>query len=612
MLQFVGNNAFVATVLEGGFQALSTAAADDRINGLNLLALEPMRSEYKLETTVAEGEIGEWAVNEDNVASVRVEYWSDAEADALIAAIENVGGQVVERSDAFETLTVEVPESAIGAIGNLNGVSWIEPISPPFQEFNDSLRMRVGGDALAAAPFNLSGQGVRVGVWDGGRVDGHDDFGTRIHPTIGDIGSNVSNHATHVAGTIGGDGGRSQTEGGAPREWQGVAPDVDFYSWDFFGNTPNEVIDAINSATDGIDLSTNSWGFRIEGQLNNCNLYGDYPGIARDYDRIVRGDAATRPLPVLFAAGNERNDGDCGMSSQPPFENYAVVSPPGTAKNIITVGASNSNDDTMTTFSSWGPVDDGRIKPDVTAPGCQSNDDGVVTSTVIGNGYGSMCGTSMATPATAGIVAMLLEHFDNEGLAVPLPSTLKALLIHTAVDVGRPGPDYAFGYGRIDGVAAAEAITNRLTTEGVLTASGQVQTQQVQVIAGTPEFRATLVWDDAAAFAGAALTLVNDLDLRVIDPSGSEHRPFVLNPAAPANNAGQGVDAVNVVEQVVVTNPAAGTWEVEVASTRIAQGPQRYSLVTLSSAATPPPPPPPPQLRYFYTTLRVITKAAPR
>ncbi len=608
VLQFIGNNAFVATILDGGLEALAVATSDAP-PPQRVVSIEPMAVAYKLEASVAERRIGEWAV-EGDVARLRIEHYSDADATALAKVIEEAGGSVLDRSDAFDRMTVEIPADFIEEVGALNGVSWIEPVAPPREEFNDSSRARVGADTLATQPFGLTGAGIRVGVWDGGRIDGHGDFGTRLNTQRGDLGASVSNHATHVAGTVAADGAGSAGQGGTAGQWAGVAAGATLYSWDFFGDTADEVVIAVDDAQHGIDLSTNSWGWRIEGVLNNCALYGDYPGEARDYDRIVNGAAATRPLPVLFAAGNERNDGDCGMMG-PPFDNYAVVSPPGTAKNVITVGAANSNDDTMTTFSSWGPVDDGRIKPDVTAPGCQSNGDTRVTSTMPGGVYGGMCGTSMATPATAGIVALLLEHHDAVLQTAPLPSTLKALLIQTAVDLGRPGPDYAFGYGRIDGVAAVEAITARQMSEGLFNATGNDTTSTFNVTAGTSELRATLAWDDAAAAANVAQTLVNDLDLRLTDPSGTVHQPFILNTAVPDADALRGNDAVNNVEQVLVAAPQAGQWTATVRAARIAQGPQTYSLVLPATAATPPPPPPVAD-RYIYTTLRVITAGASR
>src|SRR6185295_1088189 len=128
----------------------------------------------------------------------------------------------------------------------------------------------------------------------------------------------------------------------------------------------------------------------------------------------------------------------------------------------IVVGAINSNDNSMTNFSSWGPVDDGRLRPDVVAPGCQTNGDNTVTSTAFAdpnnngvldagettNTYTGMCGTSMATPAVAGTLALVIQQWRaTMGAGTrPLPHTAKALLAHTATDLGNVGPDFANGF----------------------------------------------------------------------------------------------------------------------------------------------------------------------
>jgi hypothetical protein len=367
-----------------------------------------------------------------------------------------------------------------------------------------------------------------------------------------------------------------------------MATQAQILSWDFQGNVPAEHQDGMLNR--GIHLSNNSWTYIVQqAALNNCASYGDYDGSARDFDRIAVGAIGGRMLPVVFSAGNERDDGDCGMTGGPAFNNYAVVSPPSTAKNVITVGAINSNNATITGFSSWGPVDDRRLKPEVVAGGCATAGDTGVTSTRVlafpwvNDDYDQLCGTSMAAPAVSGVVALLMQQYQATlpflG-SMPSPATIKALLTHTATDLGRPGLDYVFGYGLINAQRAADIIAGWNIEHGNIISNGQVDTTWLTIVSGMPELKFTLAWDDPPAAANAARTLVNDLDLRLVDPSGQVHRPFVLNPTAPANNAGLGVDQVNVVEQVLVPNPQLGTWQLEVHRTRLAQGPQQYVLVS--------------------------------
>src|SRR5439155_678547 len=172
-----------------------------------------------------------------------------------------------------------------------------------------------------------------------------------------------------------------------------------------------------------------------------------------------------KPISVVFAAGNLRSMQPIDDCSAGP---YGTIGPPATAKNVITVGAINSDDQSMTIFSSWGPVRDGRLKPELVAPGAEVGNDGGVTSTMPGNSYGVLVGTSMATPVVSGAVALLVEdyraHYNGQD---PAPSTLKGLLVHTASDLDddtswfNKGPDFASGYGLVQIQDAVDQLRNQ-------------------------------------------------------------------------------------------------------------------------------------------------------
>jgi hypothetical protein len=282
------------------------------------------------------------------------------------------------------------------------------------------------------------------------------------------------------------------------------------------------------------------------------------------------------------------------MSCTPPYVNFANVNPPKPAKNLLVVGALNSNDASMTDFSSWGPVDDGRVKPEVVAAGDEQGGDGAIKSTVPGGGYSIMSGTSMAAPAGTGAAALVMEHHRAVIGRHPWPSTVRGLLMHTAQDLFNPGPDYRSGYGLIDLVAAVAAIDGReLREENV--AQDDVLELPLEVTGAGP-LKITIAWDDPAGAVGSAIALVNDLDLELVDPGAGIHRPWVLDPAAPDLPAGRGIDQRNNVEQVLVAEPAAGQWIVRVRGTNVPMGPQPVSLFGLVepgsqslAAATPEP-----------------------
>lgn len=239
----------------------------------------------------------------------------------------------------------------------------------------------------------------------------------------------------------------------------------------------------------------------------------------------------------------------------------------------------------MTSFSSWGPTDDGRLKPDIVAPGCQSGGDGGVTSTVPGDAYNTFCGTSMATPAVSGSVALILQdyrsmHSNND----PLPSTIKALLAQTAKDLGRTGPDFEFGYGRINVTSAINLIRSDTNANDVIIEKNIVEQDSKDVysltVSGQTQLKITLAWDDEPGMPNAAKELVNNLDLRLIAPDGTIHFPWLLDPNNPSIAATTGIDSVNNIEQVYVNNPSSGTWQVEVIGTAVPIAPQKYSLVS--------------------------------
>jgi uncharacterized repeat protein (TIGR01451 family) len=528
---------------------------------------------------------GAWALRAGDRVDVRVSCFADADLGDVSAAIAALGGETLSTAEELHRITASIPTAVFDQVTGLDDVRWVEEVPPPPKRSNDGSRLNVQADVVQAAPYNLTGNGVALGIWDGGSVDQfHDDFAGRI--TIGQP-STVDDHATHVAGTMAGSGALSASRGGSPNQWRGMAPGARIISYDFNGDVITEHNTPIN--THGIVLSQNSWGFVIDSFFfDNCYLYGDYSSLAPDFDEIVTG-VYGRGISVIFAAGNDRSSGDCGLNNGPPnYVNYRSLGPPATAKNIIAVGAINSDNSTITEFSSWGPVDDGRVKPDLVAPGCEANGEGFIKSALPGDSYGNslFCGTSMAAPAVSGVIALLTEDYRALYGTNPLPSTIKGLLLHTAEDMDdgtswfNQGPDYASGYGRLQ----AQAAVDHLRTSGFLIGAighGETNSYVFNLPAGSTEVKLTLVWDDPAGQPNAAIALVNDLDLVVFDPNNARKYPWTLNPANPGAPAVRTAeDHLNVVEQVYVDAAVVGGgWRVSVGGRNIPTGRQGYTLV---------------------------------
>uniref|UniRef100_UPI00307647B3 S8 family serine peptidase n=1 Tax=Candidatus Methylomirabilis sp. TaxID=2032687 RepID=UPI00307647B3 len=357
--------------------------------------------------------------------------------------------------------------------------------------------------------------------------------------------------------------------------------------------------------------------------------------------------------PLIWAAANNASVGprDCNndMVNDGNFPQYPFPDvPPGgpcptafqagyfsllsTCKNCIIVGSVDDNQ-IHTVFSSIGPTLDGRLKPDVMASGngvtsVRSDRDGNGNPDFT-NGYKNLSGTSMASPAVAGIVALMLEQYAatfgvNLDTSPPLPSTSRAILVQTAQDLAGidpnpnfdtgaatvygAGPDWATGFGLADALAATQMVAARNFLEDSLDDAGDhTDVWFVPVTSGQTEVRVTLAWDDREGTVNANAVvpqLVNDLDLELVDPNGVVHRPQVLPIPVPrdcdgnaANGiqvgtcigqdpggqnffgpAAEGTDRRNNLEQVVVTGTLpVGIWMVRV-SVRNPDGTLRLPL----------------------------------
>ncbi len=599
LLRYLPDYAFFAKLAPGGVNAAAISAIP------GVVGLEPIRREWKLEPAVLAGRVPDWAsVAKDpqgpEIVAVYVLFHPDARLGDGMAVARRHGAMVRDQLESINGLVIELPRPNIAALADEDAVQWIEWPLPRMSEINGSNRVITEANIVQAAPYGLSGAGVNVLVYDANQARStHVDYQGRLTNGTGDS-SGIADHATHVACTIGGAGvANSANKGMAP----GVALTSYGFEYDgtgiFLYSNPGDIETDYNQAIDvyGADISNNSIGTNTETNGFDCAIQGDYGVTSELIDTIVRGDGSnplfTSPFRIVWANGNERQGSRCDVEG---FGDYYSTAPAAGSKNHIAVGALNSNDDSMTSFSSWGPVDDGRMKPDVSAPGCQSDGDFGVTSCTASSdtAYGSFCGTSMASPTVCGLSALLMQDFRAQFPSAPdfRNSTLKILLAHTAVDRGNAGPDHQFGYGSV----RIQQCVDFMRTENFLentVSQGGIYSVLVLVDAGDPELKVTLSWDDYPATTNTGPTLINDLDLRVFDPSSQQHFPWTLNPLNPSAPAVRTqANRVDNIEQVYVQNPAAGVWRVEVHGFNVPQGPQPFSLcaspdlVACSSAGT--------------------------
>ncbi len=436
-------------------------------------------------------------------------------------------------------------------------------------------------DDVQAAPYSLSGNGAVIGLWEGGNpLTTHEQLTGRI--TVEEAAA-TSDHATHVSGTILGDGtGNANAMGMAP----GAAM---IHAYDFQGDPATEML--IAWASPGIRFANHSWGHVLgwdqQVDTGGATLFGNYGVDAHEWDVLVE----LTGLLVQKSSGNDGNDCDgtgttCDGALGSDGIRYDTIGTFGNAKNILTIGAVDGTP-LLTGFSSAGPTDDLRIKPDIVAKGDSLNSAWAQGVTIPGNcdgfDYCSIGGTSMSTPTTTGGVVLLAEQYgDIYGGATPSADIVKAVVVNSAIDLGRPGPDYAYGHGLLDVLAGVETILDgpaRILTSAV--DQGEVDTYLMLVPSGMSQLRVTGAWVDAAGVADSTdPDLVNNLDVRLIGPSGSTYFPFsgpTSSNTDPATSSGP--NSVDNVESIHIDAPQAGVWTIEVEGQSVPLGPQSYALV---------------------------------
>jgi len=468
--------------------------------------------------------------------------------------------------------------------------------------------------AGGSAGLSLSGSGMGIGLWEAGGIPliSHQELVDRVFVASGQTNT-VSDHATHVSGTLIGEGVVANA--------RGMANEAFIVAFDS-GNDNSEMA---NEAANGLLLSNHSYGtitgWYFDTDDDEWYWYGNTSVSTTEDYRFGLYDSKARQWDIIAynapyfltvkSAGNDRDDEFTGShyvmqngqwvlstanrDRDGGADGYDCVSTYGTAKNILTVGAifdipggyQSPGDVDISNFSGWGPTDDGRIKPDLVGNGVGLNSSTSGSPT----DYSSFSGTSMSTPNLAGSLLLLQEHCFNEFGVFMRSATLKALAIHTADEAGtNPGPDYRHGWGLLNTRKAAELITTAADGgdagiyEDVLT-NGNTLSFDVNSD-GTQPIRVTIAWTDPAATATGVLLnstvrkLVNDLDLR-ITKDGTTYFPYTLNPASP-NAAALNTQDNNLdnVEQVYIANPTAGTYTVTISHKGTLSGsPQPFSII---------------------------------
>lgn len=533
--------------------------------------------------------------------------------------------QAQSRTRSGHLFIVNGPASDIRGLVTRPEVRWIEPHSTP--EFTMNVARDIIQVEQAWSHSGLYGENQVVAIADSGLDVGatdpglHPDFAGRIAsafslgPDRDGATDDPRGHGTHVAGIVAGSGllsGSNPDNQEYTGSFAGVAPEAELVIQSLLdasgnlGGIPPDIGDLFQQAFDaGARVHTNSWGTPLKGQ---------YDLRAQQLDTFVWGNP---DMLILFAAGNEGVDADSNGVTD-----TESLGAPAAAKNCIAVGASESlrlsgglqstygtgqwaphfiadpigsdhisdNPDGMAAWSSRGPTKDGRIKPDIVAPGTniistRSHHPAAGTSWGEYNGdYIYSGGTSMATPMVAGAAALVRQYYVESASIEPSAALMKATLLCSAVDMtpGQygtgsyleipPRPNPVEGWGRLDvarAVAPLPPLALDYVDERAGATTGQMQSYTFQVVDNSVPLRVMLVWSDYPSDPSVQKNLVNDLDLTIHAPDAQMF-------------AGNGSpDRTNNVEAVTVETPLLGEYTVKVSAFAVPQGPQPYAIVVL-------------------------------
>jgi hypothetical protein len=538
------------------------------------------------------------------------QYRIEAEAakQQAEAKARDAGIPIVIRSDSVLMELMAWPDGGVPMYYTTNNANAAKTMSTD--------KVYSGG----GAGYSLTGSGVLLGEWDGGSArTTHQEVysGGVSRITIKDGGSEHY-HSVHVSGTM--------IASGAVASAKGMSPAATLHSYEW---TSDESEMAASAANDNLRVSNHSYGTVTGfayGDWGKGSAYywfgwtpysstedynfGFYAQDASDWDNIAYN--APHYL-ICKSAGNDRNDSYPGghyywdgtdwawstdvRDKDGGTDGYDCIPTEGNAKNILTVGAVNdittgwtqASDVVMSSFSGWGPTDDGRIKPDIVTNGiglysCYTGAD---------NAYASLNGTSMACPAASGSIGLLIEHRRNlVGTGSDyLSSTVKGLICHTADEAGTSiGPDYSFGWGLMN----TESCVEKMTENDNLGYDYYIQEKDLAnsdthtfngISDGTEPVKVTICWTDPKGtpvtsnyLNNRTAMLVNDLDIRV-SKGGTDYEPWVLDPDNPSNAATTGDNTVDNVEQVYIASPSAGAYTITVDHKGTLASNQKYSII---------------------------------
>lgn len=472
---------------------------------------------------------------------------TQADKQVQIVARYSGGNHALSALSAFQIEYIDTEKQLItlnihwSDIDKLAALPFIHSIAPPlpapiFTAYNGRGQHHID---YVQGIEGLTGKNVTVGIGDRGRFEHIDGQ----HRTI-NYDTLIDYHGSLISGVIGGSGNIRES-------WRGVAPECNLLT-----TAAQQVLDSlpVYYTNHDVVLTNNSYKFN-SSFCHEIALYNLYSGLLDDqllaYPEVMH----------IFSAANDALVNVNGCNGYPPAY-QTVASFYNAGKNPLTV-AGIRYDNTPYASSGRGPTVDGRIKPEITAKAL--NVYGAASINGNFNKYTGANGVSFAVPFVVGTMALMYEQYNNIYNQNPSGALMKSIACNSADDIGNPGPDYTYGFGRINAKAAIEVIKNGQFYSDSLS-HNEIKTQTISVPSGMRELRVMLYWHDEAGSETASKMLVNDLDISLTTPDGTNYLPWVLDPSPTgcALNATRGIDTLNNIEQITLNNPMEGNYTIQV------------------------------------------------
>lgn len=526
LLEFVGQSSYLAKIKKG-------ISFRSNLPGVKSISRIDLRNKCTKE--IFNGEICSESKGSKSV--LLIQHMPLIQEDNILSLVSGYGLNILKYAKPYRMLYVECETSKIRDLINQYWIQYVscapEPGEPEDREGKTLHRVNQITSNTKENIF-LDGSGVKVCVRDDGFVGPHVDFKGRINNQV--YGSNGT-HGDMVSGIVCGAGNIDPVISG-----MATAAEL------FVINYQDDFLDATLDLhqQNGVVITNSSYS-------NGCNL--GYTAITQIVDKQIYENPS---LLHVFSAGNSNNQ-NCGYGAGNQWGNITGGHKIG--KNVLTAANVQING-LIDPSSSRGPTKDGRLKPDVASRGNGQ------LSTQDGNIYQVGGGTSAASPGVAGTAALLYQAYKNFNKGINPPSALiKATLMNTATDIGTPGPDYVFGFGVIDAYSAYKCLENK-NYQNLEINQSELKEIIVDIPNGVAQANFMIYWAEKEASLLADRVLINDIDMELVNPSGTIVLPWVLdpspNPATLAAGAGPGIDSLNNFEQITIPYPVAGKYTIRI------------------------------------------------